>query len=100
MHVRIQKGLTPPPKNHKNIGFLSNTSPDSLKNHKATKTAFNMGPSSARQQNAMEQWRFAGGSMIAAYSVVVCGSSLPSSTKQTLSKLDSLWQNFLDPRML
>ena len=26
-----------PPKNHKNIGLLSNTGPDPLKNHKATK---------------------------------------------------------------
>ena len=26
--------------NHKNIGFLSNTGPDPLKNHKATKPAF------------------------------------------------------------
>ena len=32
----------PPPENHKNIGFLisySNTGPDPLKNHKATKPA-------------------------------------------------------------
>ena len=36
---------TPPPlKNHRNIGFLSNTGPDPLKNHKATKPAFNVGP--------------------------------------------------------
>ena len=35
-----------PPENHKNIGFLSNTSPDPLKNHKATPPAFNVGPSS------------------------------------------------------
>ena len=27
---------TPPLKNHKNIGFLSNTGPDPLNNHKAT----------------------------------------------------------------
>ena len=33
------------------------------------------------------------------YSVVVFGSSLPSSTKKTVSKLDPLWQNFLDQRM-
>ena len=36
----------PPLKNHKNIGFLSNTGPDLLKIHKATKPAFNVGPSS------------------------------------------------------
>ena len=29
----------PPLKNHKNIGFLSNTGPGPLKNHKATKPA-------------------------------------------------------------
>ena len=33
------------PENHKNIGLLSNTGPDPLKNHKATKPAFNVGPS-------------------------------------------------------
>ena len=38
-----------PLKNHKKIGFLSNTGPDLLKNHKATKPAFNVGPLSARQ---------------------------------------------------
>ena len=49
-------GPDPPPlKNHKNIGFLSNTGPDPLKNHKATKPAFNVGPSSARQRNAICQ---------------------------------------------
>ena len=35
--------------NHKNIVFLSNTGPDPLKNHNATKPAFNDGPSSACQ---------------------------------------------------
>ena len=29
-------GPTSPLENHKNIGFLSNTGPDPLKNHKAT----------------------------------------------------------------
>ena len=38
----------PPGKNHKYIFFLSNTGPDPLKNHKATKPEFNVGPSSAR----------------------------------------------------
>ena len=44
-------GPDPPLKNHKNIGFLCNTGLDPLKNHKATKPAFNVGPSSARQRN-------------------------------------------------
>ena len=42
-----------PMKNHKNIGFLSNTGRDPMENHKATKPAFNVGPSSARQRNAI-----------------------------------------------
>ena len=50
----------PPPENHKNIGFLSNTGPDPIKIHKATKPAFNVRPSSARQRDAIEMafsWR-------------------------------------------
>ena len=42
-----------PLKNHKNIGFLSNTGSVPLKNHKSIKPAFNVGPSSACQQNAI-----------------------------------------------
>ena len=45
-------GPRSPMKNHKNIGFLCNIRPDTLKNHKATKPAYNVGPSSAHQQNA------------------------------------------------
>ena len=43
---------TPPEKSQKNIGFLSNSGPNSLKN-KPTEPAFNVGPSSARQRNAI-----------------------------------------------
>ena len=46
-------GPDPPEENHKNIGFLSNTGLDPLKNHKATKPAFTVEPSSARQRNAV-----------------------------------------------
>ena len=53
--------------NHESIGFLCNTGPDPLKNHKATK----LDPSSPNQLK-----------------------------KKTLSTLDPLWQNFLDPRMM
>ena len=42
-----------PLKNHKNIGFLSNSGPDALKNYEATEPAFNVGPSSAHQRNAI-----------------------------------------------
>ena len=55
----------PPEKSHKNIGFLSDTGLDPLKNHKATKPAFTVVSSSADD-----------GPLI-----VVFGSSLPSSTK-------------------
>ena len=33
--------------------LISNTDPDPLKNHKVTKPVFNVGPSSARQRNAI-----------------------------------------------
>ena len=52
LHERIQRGgqgVRTPLKNHKNKGFLSNTGPDHLKNHIATKPAFNVGSSSASQ---------------------------------------------------
>ena len=43
-------GSGPPlKKTQKKLGFLSKTGQDPLKNHKATKPAFNVGPSSARQ---------------------------------------------------
>ena len=48
-----EQGVGTPLKNHKNIGFLSNTGPDTLKIHKATKPAFSFGPLSARQGNAL-----------------------------------------------
>ena len=38
-----EQGVQTPLKNHKNIGFLCNTGPNPLKNHKATKPAFNVG---------------------------------------------------------
>ena len=41
------RGSGPPPLQKKAIGFFSNTGTDPLKNHKATKPAFNGGPSSA-----------------------------------------------------
>ena len=68
VHVQIQKGggqgVRMPLKNHKNIGFLSNTDPDPLNNHKAAQPAFNNGLSLARQRNPLK-WRFAGRPMMA-----------------------------------
>ena len=47
------QGVRTPPENHKNIGFLSNTGLDPLINHNATKPAFHVGPTSARQRNTI-----------------------------------------------
>ena len=47
------RGSGPRLKNHKNIGFHSNSDPDPLKNYEATEPAFNVGPSSARRRNAI-----------------------------------------------
>ena len=57
------RGSGPPSlKNHTNIGFLSNTGLDPLKNHKVTKQSFNVVRSSA-----LHQWRFAGEPMMAPF---------------------------------
>ena len=47
------------------IGFLSNTGPDPLKNLKATKLAFNVGPSLAISSKTPFKWCFAGRPMMA-----------------------------------
>ena len=59
-------GLDPPPplKSNKNIGFLTNTGPDPLKNYKATKPDSMLG----RHRHANEtsfKWCFTGGPMMA-----------------------------------
>ena len=55
MHAHIQRGdrVSGPPKHHKSMAFPSNTGPDALKIQKVTKAAFNVGPSSANQKNAI-----------------------------------------------
>ena len=79
------RGSGPSPhKNHKILGFLSNTSPDPLKNYKATKPAFNVGSSSTHQRNAIKiafRWRADDGPLL-----VVIRSSLPSSETATKNK--------------
>ena len=53
------QGVKTPLKNHKNIGFLSNTCPDPLKNHKATKPDSMLGHH--RQDSEMPfKWHFTG----------------------------------------
>ena len=73
--IRITKGggSVTPLKNHKNIGFLSNTGPDPLNDCKGTKSAFNVRPPSARQ------WTD-GGQIL-----VLFGSSPPHQTKRECS---------------
>ena len=79
-------GHPPPLKNHKK-GFLSNIGPDPLKNHKANKPAFNFGPSSARQRNAI----FNGGPIMVRF---WCYLDPLSSHKKPLSKLDPSGKTF------
>ena len=63
-------GQDPPTlKNHRNIGYLCSTGQDNPNNQKATKPAFNVGPSSASQQNAIKMafcWRVDVGPLIVA----------------------------------
>ena len=73
------QGVRIPPEKHKNIRFLCNTGPDPLKNYKATKPAFNVWPSSARQRDAISlafRWRADDGLIKAVF-----GSSVAPSTK-------------------
>ena len=98
-------GPPPPPRvisKKKNKGFLSNTDPDPFKNHKATKPAFNVGPSSARQPNAIWmafRWRADDGPLMVEFGSFFSSNYKKTKKKKTLSKLDPLWQYFLDPRL-
>ena len=70
------EGGVPPLENYKNIGFLSNTGLDPLKNHKATKPVFNVRPSSTRQRSAIQitfRWRANDGPILVV--LVVFGST-------------------------
>ena len=67
---RGRQGVGAPPEKSQNIGFLSKTGPDRLNNHKATKPAFNVGPSSASQRNPIYMAGFAGGSHDGTFLVV------------------------------
>ena len=96
-------GPAPPPpwKNHKSIRFSSNTGPDLLKirSYQASIQCWAINGTPAKRHLMTFRWRADDGPLI-----VVVGCSLPSSTKnktkkKRLSKLDSLLQNFLGPRM-
>ena len=82
---RVAGGPDIPLKNHEALMFLSKTGLDSLKHHKATKLAFIVGPSSARQRNAIPmafRWHADGGLLL----VLFEPSLLPSSTKKRKKK--------------
>ena len=95
-----ERGSGPPSplKNHQNIGFLSKTGPDRLKNHKATKPAFNVGSPSARQRNAIKMafrwWADDGSLWVVLGPLSLSVSKKTKQKKNTLSELDPLWQNF------
>ena len=77
------RGFGPSLKHHKNIGLLSNTGPDPLKIHKATKLAFKCWaiidiPAKVHLD----------GVLLVGLLLVVFGSSLPSSTLKKTSELD------------
>ena len=55
-----------PLKDHKNTGFLSNMSPDPLKNHQAAKEASNFGPLCAYSETPYE-WHYADGPLMACF---------------------------------
>ena len=66
-HVRIQRGGTgglDPPKNHKNIGFLSNTGPDPLKITKLPSQHSMLGHHQHASETSLK-WCFTGGPMMA-----------------------------------
>ena len=82
-------------KNHKNIGFHSKPGPDPWKNHKATKPAFNVGQSSARQRDAISmafRWLANNGPLL-----VVFGPSLPLSIYREKKRFLKKRSSELDP---
>ena len=68
-----QGSVPPPTEKHRAIGFLSNTGPDPLINHKATNPAI-IGMPAKRHLNSVSLMGQVSGSLIL---------SLPSSTKKT-----------------
>ena len=85
----------PPLKNHKNIGFLSNTGPE-LQKWQSYQARFNVGSSSARQWNAIEmafRWGADDGPLI-----VLFGSS-DQKNKNTLHSWTPSGKTFSDLRI-
>ena len=77
------RGVRTPLKNHRNIGFSSNTGPDPLKNrsYQASIQCWAIIDTPAKRHLMAFRWRADDGPLI-----VVLGSSLPSSKKQKKKK--------------
>ena len=97
-----EQGVGTPLKNHKNIGFLSKTGLDPLEITKLPSWHSMLGhicPPAKCHLNGISL----AGQLWPAYSDIRILSSQLKKKKQhkkTLSVLDPLWQNFLDPHML
>ena len=92
-------GPPPPEKNHKNIGFLSKTGQDLLKNHKTTKPALNIGPSSARQWNAILMVLLAGRRWPNFSGIWIHSLTKNTHTQTRSHSWTSFEKDFLDVRM-
>ena len=100
-HARTQRGgwgVRTPLENsqsHHYEGSLSNTGPDSVENHKASKPAFNVELHRPASETLFK-WRFAGGPMMARFKCCLDPLSSAISTKKEeevkkqLSELDPL----------
>ena len=75
------------------IEFLSNTDPDPIKNHKATKPAFKVGPSPARQRNDISmafRWRADDDPLLVDVDPPFIHQLKKTTAKKTLSELNPL----------
>ena len=79
-----------PTENHKSIGFHSITGLDLLKNHKATKPAFNVGHYRHASETPL-QWRFAGRPIITRFWWFLEPRSLRKKTKQNKKQTYQSW---------
>ena len=84
--------------NYKNIGFLSNTGPEPLKNHSYQSSVQCWVTILSGVSLAGRWWPTNSGIWI--FPLLITQQTKKNSKKKTLSKLDPLWQNFLDLRML
>ena len=90
---RGQEVRTLPPGKSQKCRCFSNIAPDPLENYKATTPACNVGPSSGWPMMTRVKW----------YLDITSPHQLKKNKnkkKKNRKKLDPLWENFSDPRML